>query len=191
MWVWISCNLKSRQLGSRIRRTLPQLPKDILNNLGHLHSKTTVHCNNTTAVCIPNNTVKRQHLWSMEIRFLWVGDKCAQDMYKLSCTPDRKILPITRVNFTLGLTMMHNVRDIYTWRIHPWYYHGLWCPAIWTGVLEPLRMGTYVGYLYHGLHGSRSLSMWLQQQSHVNHTLPVTHRSHGFPRGVIFLLDHS
>jgi hypothetical protein len=40
-----------------------------LADMGHLQPKTPVHCDNATAVGIANNTIKRQHSRSMEIRF--------------------------------------------------------------------------------------------------------------------------
>ena len=52
-----------------------------LNNLGHPQPKTPVHCDNATAVGIASNTVKRQRARAMEMRFFWVGDKVAQEMY--------------------------------------------------------------------------------------------------------------
>jgi hypothetical protein len=48
-----------------------------LAKMGHPQSKTPVHCDNTTAVGISNNTIKRQHSRSMELRFFWIGDKVA------------------------------------------------------------------------------------------------------------------
>jgi hypothetical protein len=52
-----------------------------LEKLGHPQPTTMVHCNNATAVGIANNTVKRQCSQSMEMRYLWVCDKVAQDAY--------------------------------------------------------------------------------------------------------------
>ena len=52
-----------------------------LENMGHPQPKTPVHCDNATAVGISNNTVKRQR--AMEMRFFWVGDKVAQEIYHL------------------------------------------------------------------------------------------------------------
>jgi hypothetical protein len=81
---------------------------DILNNMGHLQPMTPVHCNNITAFGIASNTVKRQHLQSMEMRFFWVGDQVAQDMYALIWHPGKKILPITKVSTTLGFTILQH-----------------------------------------------------------------------------------
>ena len=53
-----------------------------LSNKRHLQPQTPVHCDNTTAVGIANNSIKRKCLRSMEMRFFWVGDKIAQEMYQ-------------------------------------------------------------------------------------------------------------
>jgi hypothetical protein len=55
--------------------------RQMLANLGRPQPKTPVHCDNATAVGIANNTVKRQRSRAMEMRFFWIGDKVAQDMY--------------------------------------------------------------------------------------------------------------
>jgi hypothetical protein len=55
-----------------------------LADMGHPQPKTPVHCDNAMAVGIENNTIKRQRSRSMEMRYFWVGDKVAQDMYILS-----------------------------------------------------------------------------------------------------------
>ena len=54
-----------------------------LHNLGHPQPKPPVHCDNVTAVGIASNTVKRQRARAMEMRFMWVGHKVAQEMYDL------------------------------------------------------------------------------------------------------------
>ncbi len=54
-----------------------------LKKLGHPQPKTQVYCNNATAVGMANNTVKKQHLQSMEMRYFWVCDKIAQDPYSV------------------------------------------------------------------------------------------------------------
>jgi hypothetical protein len=56
-------------------------------NIGHLQPKTPVHCINATAIGIANNTVKQQQSHSMEMRFMWVGDKVSQEMFDLTWHP--------------------------------------------------------------------------------------------------------
>ncbi len=60
--------------------------------LGHPQSKTPVHCNNTTAVGIANNTVKQQRSRLMEMQYFWVCDKVAQDAYDVKWHPGQENL---------------------------------------------------------------------------------------------------
>ena len=46
-----------------------------LRELGHCQPPTPVHCDNSTAAGIANNTVKKQQSRSMEMRYFWVTDK--------------------------------------------------------------------------------------------------------------------
>ena len=50
----------------------------ILSELGHPQPPTPIHVDNTTAVGIVNNTIKRQHSRSMEMRYFWLLDQEAQ-----------------------------------------------------------------------------------------------------------------
>jgi hypothetical protein len=63
-----------------------------LAEMGHPQPKTLMHCNNTTAISITNNSIKRQHSRSMEMQFFWVGDKIAQNLYGLSWHPRKENL---------------------------------------------------------------------------------------------------
>jgi hypothetical protein len=65
-----------------------------LTDMGHLQPNTPVHCNNAIAVGIVNNTIKQQHSRSMEIRFFWIGDKVAQEMYALKWHPGQEYLAV-------------------------------------------------------------------------------------------------
>jgi hypothetical protein len=60
--------------------------------MSHPQPKTPDHCNNATAVGIANNTIKRQRLRSMEMRFFWIGDKIAQQMYDIKWHPRQENL---------------------------------------------------------------------------------------------------
>ncbi len=64
----------------------------ILEDLGHHQPKTPVHCNNTTAVGIANDSVKRRWSRSMEIRFFLISNKVAQNMYSLAWHPGQEYL---------------------------------------------------------------------------------------------------
>jgi hypothetical protein len=63
-----------------------------LAEMGHPQPKMPVHCNNATANGIANNSIKRQQSRSMDMRFFWVGDKVAQEMYHLSWHPGQENL---------------------------------------------------------------------------------------------------
>ena len=66
--------------------------RQTLVDMGHPQPKTPVHCDNAAAVGIGNNTVKRQRSRSMEMRYFWVADKLAQDMYTISWHPGQENL---------------------------------------------------------------------------------------------------
>jgi hypothetical protein len=61
-----------------------------LEDLGHPQPKIPVHCDNATANKIANNTIKRQHWRTMEIRYFWVDDKVSQDICSLKWHPGQK-----------------------------------------------------------------------------------------------------
>ncbi len=85
-----------------------------LSNMGHLQPQTPVHCDNATAVGIENNTIKRQHLGSMKMRFFWVGDKIAQELYLLKWHPGQENLADYQIKHHNGAH--HNT-------VQPWYLH--------------------------------------------------------------------
>ena len=58
-----------------------------LTEMGRPQPKNPVPCDNTTTVGIANNTIKRQHSQSMEMRFFWIGNKIAPQMYNLKWHP--------------------------------------------------------------------------------------------------------
>jgi hypothetical protein len=47
----------------------------ILKEIGHPQPPTPIHCDNSTAIGIANNTVKQQRSCSMDMRFFW-GCRC-------------------------------------------------------------------------------------------------------------------
>ncbi len=63
-----------------------------LKELGHPQPKIPVHCDDATAVGITNNTINQQQLRLMEMRYFWVGDKVAQDLYSLGWYPGQENL---------------------------------------------------------------------------------------------------
>jgi hypothetical protein len=85
-----------------------------LTDMGHPQPKTSVHCNNATAVGIANNTIKRQRSRLMEMRFFWIGDKVAQEMYDLKWHPGQENLADYQSKHHIGL---HHTA------VQPWYLH--------------------------------------------------------------------
>jgi hypothetical protein len=82
--------------------------------MGHLQPKILVHCNNAMAVGIANKTIKRQHFRSMEMRFFWIGDNVAQEMYALNWHPGQENLADYQNKHHVG---SHHVA------VRPWYLH--------------------------------------------------------------------
>ena len=46
-----------------------------LHELGHPQPPTPIHCDNSTAAGISNNTVKKHRSRSMEMRYFWISDQ--------------------------------------------------------------------------------------------------------------------
>jgi len=104
--------------------------------MGHAQPKTPVHCDNATAVGIANNTVKRQQSRSMEMRFFWISDKCAQDMYALHWHPGQENLADYQSKHHTGA---HHTK------VRPWYLHEANSPRELPRALKPSALKGCVG----------------------------------------------
>jgi hypothetical protein len=109
-----------------------------LDNLGHPQPKTPIHCNNATAVGITNNMVQRQQLRSMEMRFFRVGDKVAQDMYKLKWHP--------RMENLADYQSKHHMESHHA-DIRPYYLHQDHSPRMLPRAPSPSTLKGCVGTL--------------------------------------------
>ena len=58
-----------------------------LEELGHCQPPTPIHIDNSTTVGIVNNTVKRQKLRSMEMRYFWLLDGANQRLFSFQYQP--------------------------------------------------------------------------------------------------------
>jgi hypothetical protein len=66
------------------------------------------------AVGIGNNTIKQQCSQSMKMRFFWIGDKVAQEMYALKWHPGQENLANYQSKHHIGF---HHAA------VKPWYLH--------------------------------------------------------------------
>jgi hypothetical protein len=64
----------------------------ILEELGHPQPPTPIHCDNSTAAGIANNTVKRQRSRSMEMRYFWIADQVARQQFDVRWHPGQENL---------------------------------------------------------------------------------------------------
>eukprot|EP00956_Cyclotella_meneghiniana_P026598 scaffold57892_cov40-Cyclotella_meneghiniana.AAC.1 len=64
----------------------------ILHELGHPQPPTPIHCDNSTAAGIANNTVKRQRSRSMEMRYFWVADQVERKQFDVKWHPGQENL---------------------------------------------------------------------------------------------------
>jgi hypothetical protein len=113
-----------------------------LEELGHPQPKTQVHCNNATTVGIANNTIKRQHSQSMEMRYFWVCDKIAQDAYSVQWHPGQENLVDYQSKKHLG---PHHQA------VCPWYQHEENSPLVLPRAAQPSTLkGCDVGTLPKG-----------------------------------------
>jgi hypothetical protein len=109
--------------------------------MGHPQPNTPVHCDNANAVGIANNTIKRQCSRSMKMRFFWVGDKIAQEMYNLQWHPGQEHLANYQSKHHIG---SHHAT------VRPWYLHMENSPQILPQAVTPSTLKGCVGTLKNG-----------------------------------------
>ena len=112
-----------------------------LEELGHPQPKTQVHFDNAMAVGIANNTVKRQHLRSMEMRYFWVCNKIAQDAYDVKWHPGQENLADYQSKHHTGA---HHQA------VRPWYLHESTSPLVLPRATRPSTLKGCVGTLPEG-----------------------------------------
>jgi hypothetical protein len=109
--------------------------------MGRPQPKNPVPCDNTTTVGIANNTIKRQHLQSMEMRFFWIGDKIAQQMYSLKWHPGQENL--------VDYQSKHHIGSHHT-AAWAWYLHLENSPQVLPQAKRPSALKGCVGTLNDG-----------------------------------------
>ena len=85
-----------------------------LHKLGHPQPPTTIHLDNTTAVGIVNNTIKRQRPCAMEMRDFWLLDQYCQKYLDISHQPGQDNLGNYPTKHHTGTVTQH---------VRPYYVH--------------------------------------------------------------------
>jgi hypothetical protein len=112
-----------------------------LEELGHKQPPTPVHCDNSTATAIANDTVKRQRSRSMEMRFFWVTDQVKQHHFDVKWHPGQENLADY---FTKHFDAKHHDT------VRPWYVHTNTSPTKLPRALAPSTLRGCVGTLANG-----------------------------------------
>jgi hypothetical protein len=137
-----------------------------LEELGHPQPRTPVHCDNATTVGIANNTVKRQRSRSMEMRYFWVGDKEAQDIYQIKWHRGQENLADYQSKHHIG---SHNLA------VRPWYLHEINSPLVLPRAARPSTLKGCVGNLPEGYIRNVPLPQVPRDQSTFQSRVPPVH----------------
>ena len=79
--------------------------RNMLEEMGHPQPPSPIHIDNSTAVGIVNNTIKRQRSRAMEMRYFWLLDQAAEALFKFAYHPG-----------------LENLGD-YPSKLHPAHHH--------------------------------------------------------------------
>ena len=86
----------------------------MLEEMGHKQPPTPVHCDNSTAAGIANDTVKHQQLRPMEMGSFWVVDQVFLELFDVQWQPGQENLADY---FTKHVIKSHHQA------VRPWYLH--------------------------------------------------------------------
>ena len=116
----------------------------ILKELGHPQPPTPIHVDNTTAVGIVNNSIKRQRSRAMEMRYFWLLCQEAQRILDISHHPGQENMGDYPTKAHFGQIHRH-VRSYYLHEPNsPTILYRASMPSTWQGCAEIL------GDRYHG-----------------------------------------
>ena len=102
-----------------------------LEEMGHLQPATPLHCDNSTAVGIVNNTVKIQRSRSMEMWCFWVCDQCRNGHFHVVWCPGQEILADYQ-------SKHHPAR--HHRNVRPWYLQAKNSPRVLPRAATPRAM---------------------------------------------------
>ena len=111
-----------------------------LEELGHKQPATPVHCDNSTAAAIANDTVKKQRSRAMEKNFFWVADQVARNNFNVTWHPGKENLADY---FTKHFDAKHHQT------VRPYYLHQQNSPTQLPRALPPSTLKGCVGPLPH------------------------------------------
>lgn len=100
----------------------------MLEELGHPQPKIPIHINNTTAVGICNNTIKRQRSRAMEMRYWWLVDTKAQEIFEFHYHPGLENLGDYPSKHHPGHVHQH---------VRPYYVHEANSPTLLPRAAKP------------------------------------------------------
>jgi hypothetical protein len=110
----------------------------VLEELEHPQPPIPIHIHNTTAVAIVYNTIKQKRSRATEMRYFWLLDGVAQQLFQFYYQPSQENLG--------NYPSKHHTADIHQ-HVHPYYIHmdnspTFLCRAVnprsWRGCVETL-----------------------------------------------------
>ena len=105
----------------------------ILYELGHPQPATPIHCENTAVIGIVNNTIKRQRSRAMEMRYVWLLDGEAQNMFKFHYHPGQENLGDYHIRAFLGKYLQREELFYDHNNLSPCYLVRSFMPSNWRG----------------------------------------------------------
>ncbi len=127
-----------------------------LEEMGHPQPPTLIHWDNSTAVCIANNTVKRQQSQLMEMRFFWDADAVKQGKFDIKYYPGKE---------NLADYQSKNHLSTHHKAVRPWYLHEPTSVRELPRTSKPSTLKGCVGTLPDGYHKSNPLPQVPTKQS--------------------------
>ena len=138
-----------------------------LAEMGHPQPPTPIHVDNSTAVGIANDSVKKQRSRSMEMRFFWTTDQVKQGHFTVKWTPGQE-------NLADYFTKHHDSK--HHREVRAWYLHENTSPRLLPRAAAPSALRGCVGNLPRGYSRTSPLPRTLTQR------VPVG-RPNQLPRG--------
>ena len=107
-----------------------------LHKMGHPQPPTTIYTDNTTASGVANNTVKRQRLRAMDMRYFWINDQVEQGNFEVVWLPGTDCLA--------DYPTKHHMRNIHR-KLRKYYVHEKDSPRYLFRSMVPRELRGCVG----------------------------------------------